>query len=89
MTGLAGGVREGQNLPEKWPQFGPPGAPQWAKDTGNELKSIRGSEGGHLGSISFCMSLDKLSKSDDTWFLLNANCFDIIFLFTIYKTDIS
>ena len=55
LTGLAGGVGEGQNIAEKGPHFrlwSPPEAPKWVKDLGYGLKSIRGSWGDHLGYIS-------------------------------------
>ena len=52
MTGLAGGVREGQNTAQDGPLFwlrSPPETPKWVKDPGNGLKSIRGSWGGPFG----------------------------------------
>ena len=59
LTGLAGGVGEGQNIAEKGPHFrlwSPPEAPKWVKDLGYGLKSIRGSWGDHLGYISGVLS---------------------------------
>ena len=55
LTKLAGGVREGQNIAQNGPRFwlwSPLEAPKWVKDPRNGLKSIRGSWGDHLGSIS-------------------------------------
>ena len=55
LTGLAGGVREGPNIAKYGPRFwllSPLEAPKWVQDPGNGLKSIRGSWGDHLGSIS-------------------------------------
>ena len=55
MTGLAGGVREGPNIAKYGPRFwllSPLEAPKWVQDPGNGLKSIRGSWGDHLASIS-------------------------------------
>ena len=55
LTGLAGGVREGQNFAPNGPRFwllSPLEAPKCVQDPGNGLKSIRGSWGDHLGSIS-------------------------------------
>ena len=49
------GVREGQNIAPNGPRFwllSPLEAPKWVQDPGNGLKSIRGSWGDHLGSIS-------------------------------------
>ena len=51
LTGLAGGVREGQNIAQNWPRFwlwSPLEAPKWVQDPGNGLKSIRGSWEDHL-----------------------------------------
>ena len=55
LTGLTGGVREGQNLAPNGPRFwllSSLETPKLGQDLGNELKSIRGSWGDHLGSIS-------------------------------------
>ena len=55
LTGLAGGVREGQNMAQNGPLLwlrSPLETPKWVKDPRNGLKSIRGSWGDHLRSIS-------------------------------------
>ena len=55
LTGLAGGVREGQNIAPNGPRFlllSPLEAPKWVQDPGNGLKSTRGSWGDHFGFIS-------------------------------------
>ena len=55
LIGLAGGVREGQNIAQNGPRFwlwSLLEAPSWVEDPGNGLKSIRGSWGDHLGSIT-------------------------------------
>ena len=58
LTGLAGGVKEGQNMVQNGPcfmYFWPRSlleAPKWVKDPGNGLKSIRGSWRDHFGGIS-------------------------------------
>ena len=51
LTGLAGGVREGQNIAPNGPRFwllSPLETPKWGQDPGNGLKSIRGNWGDHL-----------------------------------------
>ena len=55
LTGLVGGVREGQNIAQNGPRFwlwSPLETPNGVKHPGNGLKSIRGSWGDHLGFIS-------------------------------------
>ena len=59
LTGLAGGVREGQNIAPNGPRFwllGPLETPKWGQDPGNGLKSIRGSWGDQIkrAHVLFC-----------------------------------
>ena len=55
LTWLAGWVRDGPYIAKYGPRFwllSPLEAPKWVQDPGNGLKSIRGSWGDHLRSIS-------------------------------------